>query len=81
MLGRLWRKDTQPENLNTLSPTKKDTLSKMKKDKQAFTFIYQGLDEVMFEMVCNASTSKQAEEILKSSLEDADKVKMCMWRA
>ena len=67
---------TQIENEDSFPQNKKLTLLKMKKtDQEALTFICQGLDEGMSEMVSNASTSKEAWEILRTSLESVDKVK------
>ncbi|RDX61116.1 hypothetical protein CR513_60679, partial [Mucuna pruriens] len=65
-----------PKDVAILSQNEKEILVKTKKkDRQALTFIYQILNEVMFEMVSNVSIFKEAWEILKTSLEVVDKVK------
>ncbi|XP_027364468.1 uncharacterized protein LOC113871576 [Abrus precatorius] len=64
----------KPQNKAILSQNGKDTLTKQnKKDQQALAFIHQGLDETMFEVVSNATTSKEAWKILKMNLEGLDK--------
>ncbi|XP_010555050.1 PREDICTED: uncharacterized protein LOC104824636 [Tarenaya hassleriana] len=46
-----------------------------KREKKALFTIYQGVDEVTFELIASATTSKEAWEILKKSYEGVDKVK------
>ncbi|XP_044477555.1 uncharacterized protein LOC123204817 [Mangifera indica] len=66
----------QPENEANLPQNKKDALAKKKKkDQQALTLIHQCLDDSMFVKMADATTSKEAWEILQSSFQGVDKVK------
>jgi hypothetical protein len=45
------------------------------KDQQAFTIIHQCLDDIIFELVANTTTTKQAWEVLQQSNQEVDNVK------
>ena len=54
---------------------KKAIREQRKKDKKALFILYQGLDEATFEKVAEATTSKEAWDILVSIFKGDDRVK------
>jgi len=67
---------SESEGTGGLTYAQKDALKDLwKKEKKALFFIYQGVDESTFKKIANATTSKQAWEILQNFYKGADRVK------
>ncbi|KAL5806123.1 hypothetical protein ACOSQ4_028856 [Xanthoceras sorbifolium] len=59
-----------------LSQTQRDNLREnRKKDKKALFFLYQAVDEIVFERISSATTAKDAWEMLQKSYKGDEKVK------
>ncbi|GJT82606.1 retrovirus-related pol polyprotein from transposon TNT 1-94 [Tanacetum coccineum] len=72
----VWEIVEKVDDESSLSATQRAELQKVrKKDQSALTFIYQCLDDAMFEKVANATTSKEAWEIFQNTFKGIDKVK------
>ncbi|KAK2988828.1 hypothetical protein RJ640_022539 [Escallonia rubra] len=67
---------TEPQSEATLSATQKEALqATRRKDQKALAIIHQSLDDAMLQKVTNATTSKNAWEILQTSHGGVEKVK------
>ncbi|KAK2970738.1 hypothetical protein RJ640_009657 [Escallonia rubra] len=67
---------TEPQSEATLSATQKEALqATRRKDQKALAIIHQSLDDAMLQKVANATTSKNASEILQTSHGGVEKVK------
>ncbi|KAK2977170.1 hypothetical protein RJ640_000421 [Escallonia rubra] len=67
---------TEPQSEAALSATQKEALqATRRKDQKALAIIHQSLDDAMLQKVANATTSKNAWEILQTSHGGVEKVK------
>ncbi|KAK8913818.1 hypothetical protein KSP39_PZI024059 [Platanthera zijinensis] len=67
----------EPKDASTLSAKQLSDLKEArKKDKKALYFIYQSVDEVIFERIASAKTSKEAWDTLHTAYRGEDKVKL-----
>ncbi|XP_048130817.1 uncharacterized protein LOC125313886 [Rhodamnia argentea] len=65
----------EPDDEVTMNQNRRNALEKIRsKDQHAPSIIYQCLDDSMFEKVSNASTSKEAWEILRNTHQGVQKV-------
>jgi hypothetical protein len=66
-----------PEDETRLTVAQLAALQKKRKeDQDALSIIHQGLDDDMFEKVANETRAKDAWEILRNSVVEAEKVKV-----
>ncbi|KAL4020109.1 hypothetical protein IC575_018876 [Cucumis melo] len=73
---------TEVENQSELTNQKLVELREnRKKDKKALFFIYQAVDEFIFERISTATSAKAAWDILRSTYQGEDKVKMIRLQA
>ncbi|XP_077230201.1 uncharacterized protein LOC143863422 [Tasmannia lanceolata] len=67
----------EPEDQATLTPQQLNELKdNRKEDKKALFFIYQAVDEVIFERISSVTSAKEAWDTLYTSYKGEDKVKL-----
>jgi hypothetical protein len=67
---------TEPASTEALTATQKKLLKETRaKDKTALYILYQGVDEGGFEKIAEATSSKEAWDILQAAYKGADRVK------